>query len=152
MARILEQGRNRASAEEAGSFVDKYEEHEERFQTLRSKFMSDAKKIRDEQKEVLDDAKSQGIPKKVVKTIVDARALEGKAKAKLLELEDDDRKLAIDIRTALGDYADLPLGAAAVAADGQDGTTAAIVDAATKAWDNADPKSKGKGKAAPAAH
>lgn len=149
MARILE-GKNRASPSEAGSFVDKYEEFEAQLASERSKFMLACKKIHEQQRELLDDAKSQGVAKKVVKTIVDARKLEAKAKAAFASLEDDDRSFAVDIRKALGDFADLPLGAAAVSANGQDPTTAAIVDAATKAWDDADPKKK-KGRA-PAAH
>ncbi|TIS37539.1 hypothetical protein [Mesorhizobium sp.] len=148
MARILEQGKNRASAEEAGSFVDKYDELEAKIASERSAFMLRCKKIRDEQKELLDDAKSQGVSKKVVRTIAEARKLEAKAKDKMDSLEDDDKAFAVDIRAALGDYAGSPLGAAAVSATGQDSATAAIVDAATKAWDEADPKGKKKSAAA----
>ena len=130
MARVLE-GRNRANAEEAASFVDKFEELEQEFASLRGKFMADAKAIRDKQKELLDDAKSQGIAKKVVKNVVKARELEARAKDLRDDLEDDDRELFVDIRKALGDFADLPLGAAAV--DREDGDaedrTGAIVDA-----------------------
>ncbi len=147
MARILE-GKNRASPSEAGSFVDKYEELEAQVATERSKFMLACKRIKDAQKELLDDAKAQGVAKKVVRTIAEIRKLEAKAKAKLDDMEDDDKSFAIDIRKALGDFADSPLGAAAVAADGQDPTTAAIVAAASKEWDGADPKKK----AAKAAH
>lgn len=140
--RILE-GRNRATPQEAASFVDKFEELEDQIGTLRSDFMNKCKAVREQQKELLDDAKSQGIAKKVVKIIAEARRLEQKAKAKLDDLEDDDRALAVDIRKALGDYADLPLGAAAVEREGsQDPTTAAIVDAASKEWDDAAPASK----------
>lgn len=137
MARILEQGRNRASAEEAGSFVDKYEELEAKIATERSAFMLKCKAIRGEQKEVLDDAKSQGVSKKIVKAIVEARVHEAKAKAKIDSLEDDDHSFAVDIRTALGDFADTPLGQAATGE--QDPTTAAIVDAASREWDGAAP-------------
>lgn len=150
MSRVLE-GKNRASASEAGSFVDRYEELEAQVATKRSEFMLACKKIREEQKELLDDAKSQGVAKKIVKAIAEARKLEAKAKAKLDDLEDDDRTFAVDIRKALGDFADSPLGQAAVAANGQDETTAAIVAATDKAWTDTDSAKKRKGAAA-AAH
>lgn len=141
MAGKLE-GRNRASADEAASFIDKFEELEKQVDSLRGEFMAKVKKVREAQSELLDDAKSQGVAKKVVKTVVEARRLEAKAKEKMEDLEDDDRVMAVDIRKALGDYADLPLGAAAV--DREDRTTSAIVGAVRKSmtddeWDKAAP-------------
>ena len=126
MARVLE-GRNRASADEASSFVDEYEQFDEQVKSIMAKAMAEAKKVREEQKSLLEDAKGQGIPKKVIKTIADARRYEKKAKAKMEGLEDDDRTYAVDIRKALGDYADLPLGRVAVNKD--DERTKAVVDA-----------------------
>lgn len=120
------EGKNRASAEEAGSFVDKFEEFEAQIATEASKHMLACKKIREKQKELLDDAKSQGIPKKVIKALVNRRKWDKKAEEALESLEDDDKDYAVDIYQALGGFADTPLGAAAVE---RDDTTSAVVDA-----------------------
>lgn len=131
MTRILE-GKNRASAEEAGSFVDQFEEFEAEIASERGTFMAKCRAIRERQKELLDDAKSQGVGKGLVKAIAKARELEAKAAKIRDEMEDDDKAFFIDIRKALGDdYSALPLGAAAVAREegGQDDTTAAVVKA-----------------------
>lgn len=133
MPRILE-GKNRASPDEAASFVDKLEELNEQLESLKIEHMNKARKVHEEIKDLLDDAKSQGVPKKVVKGIVQARKLEAKARDVRDELENDDREFFIDIRTALGDFKDSPLGAAAVdREEGQaDPTTAAVLDAVQK--------------------
>jgi hypothetical protein len=130
MSRILE-GRNRANGEEAASFVDKYEDLEREKLREKMSYMERCRRITEQQKELLDDAKSKGIAKKVVRNVAKARELEAKVKDLLDDLEDDDKSMFIDIRKALGDYADLPLGVAAVEREdgGQDETTAAIVGA-----------------------
>jgi len=134
---------NRATPEEAGSFVDKFEDLEAEIASERGKFAAKCKAIREKQKELLEDAKSQGVGKGLVKAIAKARELEAKAAAIRDEMEEDDKVFFLDIRRALGDdYSSLPLGAAAVAREegataGQDPTTAAIVAAASKGWDGA---------------
>lgn len=131
MARILE-GRNRPTASEAASFVDKFEALEARIATEKAKYMLACKAIRTEQKDLLDDAKGQGVGKGIVKAIHKARVLTAKAKAAMDALEDpDDRDYADEIRKALGDFADLPLGAAAV--DGAEKSTAEAAAEAMKA-------------------
>jgi len=157
MARILE-GKNRASADEAASFVDKFEELEAEVASERGKFMAACKAIRERQKELLEDAKSQGVKKSVVKAIAKARELEARARDMLADIDDDeDRTYAVDIRKALGDdFSTLPLGAAAVEAGKGNGLKQAsmnadlktpdpVAAAAEKAWKDAEPK---KGKAA----
>ena len=142
MTRILE-GKNRASPSEAASFVDKFDELEKEIASERGIFMSKCKAIREKQKELLDDAKSQGVAKKLVKSIVAAREHEAKAKALRDDLEDEDRKFFVDIRKALGDFADSPLGAAAVEREGDPaGGKDPIAAAAEQAWDDADPNKK----------
>lgn len=83
--RVLE-GRNRATADEAASFVDKFDELEKKIDALKIEHMNKVRAVRQEQSEVLDDAKSQGVPKKVVKAIAESRKLEAKAKAKIDDL------------------------------------------------------------------
>jgi uncharacterized protein (UPF0335 family) len=126
---VSEQLKNRASPEEAASFVDKFEEFEAKVLESKMAHLERCRKIRQEQKELLDDAKSQGVAKQVVRNVVKARELERKAKALEEDLEDDNREMFIDIRKALGDFADSPLGAAAVDREGQqDERTAGIVE------------------------
>lgn len=129
MARILE-GSNRPTPDEAASFLARFEELEAAVEAEKSKFMLACKAIRAEQKDLLDDAKSQGIAKGVIKAIHKARTFEAKAKAAIEDLDEaDDRDYALDIRKALGDFADLPLGAAAVATGKPDDVTPAVVKA-----------------------
>lgn len=146
-SRILE-GRNRANADEMASFVDKYEELETEKLREKMSYMERCRRITEQQRELLDDAKGQGLPKNVVKAVVKARDLERKIEALQEELEDDAAQIYKDIRDALGDYADLPLGAAAVAReDDADGRTAAVVSAVKndlsddeqQAWEKAAP-------------
>lgn len=147
MARILE-GRNRANADEMASFIDKFEELEKEVLREKMAYMERCRRIREQQKDLLDDAKSQGLPKNVVKAVAKARELERKSQALMENLEDDQRQIFKDIREALGDYADLPLGAAAVSREETDDErTSAIVNAVKndlsdteqEAWDKAEP-------------
>lgn len=144
MARVLE-GRNRATPDEMASFVDEYEKMEREKLERKMAYMAECAKISGRQKELVDDAKGQGLSGKVLRSIVKARAYERKAAAIEEALEDDDGQLFVDIREALGDYADLPLGQAAVASD--DERTKAVVNAVKadlsdkeqEAWDRAAP-------------
>ena len=107
--------------------------------------MAECAKISGRQKSLVDDAKGAGLNGKVLRATVKQRALERKAEAVFDDLEDDDAELLRDIREALGDYADLPLGAAAVASD--DERTSAVVKAVKGSltpseqsdWDSAAP-------------
>lgn len=127
MARVLEGGRNRANPSEMASFVDEYEKLEREKLQEKMAYMERCAKISARMKDVLEDAKSQGLKGNVLKSVVKARAYERKAAAIEEALEDDDASDFKDIREALGDYADLPLGAAAV--DRDDERTAAVVKA-----------------------
>jgi len=149
MTRILE-GRNRANADEMASFIDKYEELEKEKLREKMSYMERCRRITEQQKDLLDDAKGQGLPKNVVKAVVKARELEGKANAILEELEDDAAQIFKDIREALGDYADLPLGQAAVSREEQDDERTAAVVSAVKNDLSDDEKSEWE-KAAPTA-
>lgn len=152
MARVLE-GRNRANADEMASFIDKFEELEREKLREKMAYMERCRRITEQQKELLDDGKAQGLPKNVVKAVAKARELERKAKNLLDDLEDDQQQIFKDIREALGDYADLPLGAAAVAReeddeDDGDERTSAIVNAVKN--DLSDSEKDDWDKAAPA--
>lgn len=126
MTRVLE-GRNRASAEEMTSFVDKYEQLENEVLREKMSYMERCRRIRTQQKDLLDDAKSQGWEKKSVKDAVKYRDLGRKQKALLDDQEDDRKKDLVDLLTAFGDFADMPLAQAAINAD--DSRTSAVVNA-----------------------
>lgn len=160
MARVLEAGRNRASPDEAASFVQEYDRLEQVFEVkaaeLDAEFKQKKRSLRkatsSEQAAILADAKKQGVKKGVIRALADGmkktrKADEAKEKAEaraeeLLEaLEDDDKAFAVDIREALSGMEDTPLGQAAIEREEgeQDPTTKAIVDIASKEWDEADP-------------
>lgn len=174
MARVLEGGRNRASAQEASSFVDECDRIEQERERLlhdldvefKAKKRAVNTKANDEITAQLNDAKSVGVPKTVVRSIVDGQkkirkhselldSAKEAARERVDQLEAEQRTQAVDILTALGsDFAGFGLGAAAVERDGdqpaggqQDATTAAIVAAANKEWSDAEPKAK-RGKSA----
>lgn len=126
MSRVLE-GRNRATPSEMASYVDEFEKLEKEKLDRKMAYMAECAKISARQKDLCDDAKGAGLNGKVLRATVKQRALERKAAAIVEALEDDDADLVRDIREALGDFADLPLGAAAV--DRDDERTAAIVNA-----------------------
>lgn len=147
MARILE---NKLSDEETASFVTRIEAINEQILSEKGQFMRRCAALSEDKKTILDEAKEKGIAKAVVKAVVKVRDLERKVEAAYESLEDDDAAKYDDIRKALGDYADTPLGAAATKP--QDPTTAAIVEAVKKdekvtSFDAYTPRSpKGKAK------
>jgi len=144
MSRVLE-GRNRATPSEMASYVDEFEKLEKEKLDRKMAYMAECAKISARQKDLCDDAKGGGLNGKVLRATVKQRALERKAQAIEESLEDDDAELLRDIREALGDYADLPLGQAAVNRD--DERTAAVVGAVKASltpaeqddWDRAAP-------------
>lgn len=164
MARIHE-GANRASAEEAASFVDKADAFEQqREQQLHDLDVEFKKKKREinakidtEVNALLADAKKQGIKKGVIRALVNGQAGIRKAEVKLEAaqerardgvdaLEAEDRTYAVDIHAALGsDFASFGLGEAAVQRADDVGETEEgggadpAAAAAQAAWDAADP-------------
>jgi hypothetical protein len=146
VTRILE-GRNTLSDEQASSFLGGYEDHLAELERLKIEHMNKCRAVREMMKELLDDAKAQGIAKGDIKDAAKARALRAKLHELLTDREDDSRVKGI--LEAIGDdFASFGLGAAAVAREGneetggQDPTTAAIVAAASKEWGDAEPAKK----------
>jgi uncharacterized protein (UPF0335 family) len=84
----------------------------------KGEYMNRARQIRESIARVLVEAKDAGIPKKEFKTVIKARQLENKLERIRDELEPDEVETFDQIRLALGDYADTPLGAAALAQAG----------------------------------
>ena len=126
MVRVLE-GRNRASSDQMADFVKRIENLEEEKLREKMTYMERARRISEQQKAVYDEAKDDGVPKKALKAVIKVREHERKAADLRDDLEDDDAASFEDIRSALGDYADTPLGSAAVNKD--DERTSSVVNA-----------------------
>jgi len=82
--------------------------------TERSEYTTRCKGIREDMRLVFNDAEKHGVPRKALKAVINARALEKRAEAAREDLEPDVQDTFDNIRHALGDLADLPLGAAAL--------------------------------------
>lgn len=96
-------------------YVRSIEELAQDKEQAQSEFMHRAKAITAEIKEVYDAAKESGIPRKELKAVVRTRELERKVEAERQKLEPEEQDTYDMIRHALGDFADSPLGAAALA-------------------------------------
>ncbi|MCV0395445.1 MAG: hypothetical protein K5872_22115 [Rhizobiaceae bacterium] len=163
MARILE-GRNRATPEEAASFVNELDrieqEREVKLAELDAEFKRKKrelnKKYDGDQSSLYDDAKKQGVAKGILKAIVKGQArirkaeeaveaAQEKARDGLDNLEEENSDFAVDIVAALGDdFAGFGLGAAAVEREKEQPADAPdpVAKAAKEAWDAADPANK----------
>lgn len=101
------------------SYVERIEALMDELDAQREAFKSAAKEYRDDIKEIVEEAKGAGISAKSLKAVIKARALSRKADAARDALGAVDRDTFDNIRLALGDLADTPLGAAATVAAGQ---------------------------------
>ena len=79
--------------------------------TERGEYMNRCRQIRGDIKDAVQAAKDEhGIPKKALRTVIKRRALLAKVEDLETELEADDQTAFRQLRVALGDFADLPLG------------------------------------------
>ena len=76
----------------------------------KGEYMNRARQIRESIARVLVEAKDAGIPKKEFKTVIKARQLENRLEHLRDDLEPDEVETFDQIRHALGDLSDLPLG------------------------------------------
>lgn len=91
----------------------------------RGTYMQRCKAVRGRITGIFEDAKGLGIPTAELKAVIKTRRFEAKASAAREALEAEEREIFDNIREALGDYAETPLGAAAVeAAESQEETQA----------------------------
>lgn len=100
--------------------VDRIEALAERKQTLHMTYMQECAVINEDIGDVYEEAKTAwGIPKKALKTVIKVRATERKLEAMRDDLETEDQESFDQIRHALGDLADTPLGGAALSGAGE---------------------------------
>jgi len=81
----------------------------------KDEYMERARGIRAGIQRVMLEAEEAGIPKREFKAVMRTRQLENKIEAIRDGLKDDEQETFDQIRNALGDLADLPLGQAALA-------------------------------------
>lgn len=94
-------------------FVDDIEKHHQELKTIAAERMAESKGVRETIAEIYDRAKDAGIPKRELKAVISARDLERRAKEARQKLDEDQAETFDQIRLALGDLADTPLGKAA---------------------------------------
>lgn len=102
------------------SFVNQIEAFLTDLESEKGSYMRKCKGIRDSMEEVFDSAKNAGIPKKVLKAHIDLRKLEAKKRTLVDRLDGDDADTFEMVSEALGDFATLPLGMAAIRQAGGD--------------------------------
>ncbi len=77
-------------------------------------YMNRCRRIRERIASIYDIARDQGIPKKELRALIRKRDLERKVEACRADLEKDEQDTFDMIEDKLGDFANTPLGAAAV--------------------------------------
>jgi hypothetical protein len=107
-------GHNGFRPEAAKEFVARVERLLDDLASEKGEYMRKAKAIREDIQLVIDDAEAAGIPKKELKAVIKTRELETRAAAIRDDLEGDAQSVFDMIRAALGDFADTPLGQAAL--------------------------------------
>lgn len=105
---------NGFDSQKTKSYVDRIENIEAEIASERGKFMARCKELRKDISDVLDEAKSDGIPKKALRAVIKTRAIQAKIENIREDLEGEDQDNYDLIRHAIGDLADLPLGKAAL--------------------------------------
>lgn len=112
-------GSNGFNPEKTKAYVERVERLNDDITSIMLTALSKCKEVHGDIKIVYDEAKdTDGIPKKALKKVVKARQLEAKARKVREDLEGDEQDSFDMIRHALGDLAELPLGAAVLAKTG----------------------------------
>lgn len=107
-------GHNSLEPAKVKSYVGRIENIHDELEKERGTYMAACKALREDIKDIFDEAKDAGIPRRALKSVIKVRALEYKAEKARDDLEQDDQQAHDRIRLALGDLADLPLGQAAL--------------------------------------
>lgn len=111
---------NEPTAEHVQEAVAAIEKLDDDLLKERMSYMKRCKDIRKIKADEFDSASNRGISKKLLKTKIKERELERKIGGLTEDLEDDERSEYQMLSEKLGEFADTPLGAAALAkADGK---------------------------------
>lgn len=87
-------------------YVKRFENVEEEIATAKGSFMRRVGKFRQDQADILEEAKSNGIPRKALRKVLKARKLERDAEAVREDLETEEQDQFDLLRHALGDLDD----------------------------------------------
>ena len=87
-------------------YVKRFENVEEEIASAKGVFMRKCAKLRKDQADILDEAKSNGIPRKALRKVLKARRLERDAEAVREDLETEEQDQFDLLRHALGDLDD----------------------------------------------
>lgn len=107
-------GHNTADPELVRNITERLNEIDEQIASEKGKFMAFCKARAADRKDVLTEAKARGVNTRALKVEIKAGKLEQKAAALRDDLDPDDQHDAEAIRKAIGEFADTPLGGAAV--------------------------------------
>lgn len=110
----LARSSNGYDGEKLKNYIGKIEGYSDEIESSKAQHMNRCRHIRGSMDVVFEEAKALGIPKKVLKAHVDLRLLERKKRNVVEKLGDDDVETFEAMADALGDFATLPLGEAAV--------------------------------------
>jgi Skp family chaperone for outer membrane proteins len=115
MAKAASANTNSPSEDDVQAAVANIEQCYNDLASERGIYMSKCKRIRETMSNDYDKASDQGISKKLLKRIIKERELERKIGALTDDLEDDERNEHQMLIEKLGEFANTPLGAAALA-------------------------------------
>lgn len=114
MADAVPSKTNGFDPKKTSAYVKRIDSVYRQLESLKGKYMSECKGYRKDITDILDEAKSIGIPKKAFKSYLRERELLSKAADVRDELEGDDQDSFDMIKQAMGELADTPLGQAAL--------------------------------------
>lgn len=130
-------GGNGFDRDKTTGFVERIENLHADITAIMMEALSQCKSVHGDIAIVYQEAKDgAGIPKKALKKVVKARALEAKARAVREDLEGEDQDNFDLIRQALGDLADTPLGASVLKGMAPDVPNVSTADAPFHAPDD----------------
>jgi uncharacterized protein (UPF0335 family) len=99
----------------AETFLKRIERLHADLDSMQGKYMAECKTVRQDIKEIYSEAKAAGIPKNALRGLVEYRRLEAKQQALSDGLDLDESAALEKMIEDLGDFGELPLGAAAIA-------------------------------------
>lgn len=105
---------NRYDMKKIDAFLDRMEGIETECSSIMGKAMQECKTLRDDQKEIKQEAKDAGVRPKVFAKLWNARKAVSKSEADILDLEGDDRDQIEEILKQAQDdksFGDTPFGA-----------------------------------------
>lgn len=111
-------GHNGIDRDKVRNFVSEIEELAGQKMRKHMAYMAECAALNGDINAIYDAAKGEGVPKKALRKVIKTRELERKVEAIRDDLEGDDQESYDQIRHALGDLADTPLGMA-VTGDGE---------------------------------